>query len=266
MLKPILSILISSAISVGVVNAVASKKPIKGAQTSQSSTNINEDKVLVMENQVDLTRNYDADDANFMPGLIAFKGTTKRKYSVFVNIHGGGELQTGAWIPGKTKRSLTWLVPYEQALIQAMSHTQHAHQQSALLTSWSGHTVRNFVSFVIIPQDTLMEFKIGYASPQASKKAKEVRPGGGMQIRLKYVPKGTIVLTEQLTAGDQSKTYEKGTGKKGKQTFNLPNLLKSAIENYNSTSTNKLPADLIHSDLGITNEKDYIKRTMTPAT
>jgi len=197
--------------------ALAAEKK-KNIEDAQAETRNNPFQII--EKEIDYSYAYDKERAKFEPGLKNVIGKTSRTYTVLVNFHEGNTLNlTSLYDPNK--RTLIWGVPYQIALNQAMSMAEHAHDQSALLTSWSSGNLRGFISFVIIPQDTEMQFLIGAASPQND--ALEYRPGQGMQIRLKYLPKGTIVLTQDLAK------VQKGE----KETLDLHGILEDLVTKFN---------------------------------
>ena len=217
------------------------------------------EKVIEIKEEISHARSFKEDDKNFMKGLLFVKGKTIRPYTVFINIHDGSFAQTTPVWTSKVKRTFQWEVPYEQALRQAMSALHHSHEQSALLISWTGRKTRQYISFVIIPKNTQMEFKIGYAAPQSGvaqtysnlSTETEFRPGGGMQIRLKYLPKGTIILTEKFS--------------ENKETYSISHIFEQAIMDYNKMTSNpekNLPQDIIDDDLVFINEHEYVEKTI----
>lgn len=222
-------------------------------EMKQAAAKVDEKKKpFIIKEQISYSYNYDADDKNFLPGLLSEKGKTIRDYTVFINIHNGSLLNLSSKYVRGT-RTLSWATPYEAALRQAMSAIKHPHEQSALLTAWTNKQLRTYISFVIIPKGTEMEFKIGYASPQRSSEegyAQEFREGGGMQLRLKYLPAGTIVLTESLSEGDI--IHEKST-------FNLYNIFNQALNNFNNANLGiQLPHSIKDGDMAFTGAEDYV--------
>ncbi|MBM3468691.1 MAG: hypothetical protein FJX71_04595 [Alphaproteobacteria bacterium] len=232
--------------------AWAAKTPQEMAQKQPIMSLPQDQRIIKIPEYISYAYNFEADDRNFVEGLHHIKGKTKRDATVLVNIHSGSPLNiSSTYKPGM--RTLSWATPYEAALRQAMSALSHAHDQSALLTSWTGNKLRTFVSFVIIPKGIDMEFKIGYASPQASrrddKSVTESRPGGGMQMRLKYLPAGTIVLTEPLIMTPKAK---------GKGTYSLKKILETAIQNYNTINPKqKLSEEPALADLAFIDDRGY---------
>lgn len=241
--------------------AWASKTPQELPATQAAASLPQEQRIIKIPQAISYSRNFDADDVNFMPGLHYVMGKTKREATVLVNIHDGSPLNISSTYK-KGTRTLSWATPYEAALSQAMSSVSHAHNQSALLTSWTGHKERTFVSFIIIPKDTEMEFKIGYAAPQTATRSykdsnykdnPESRPGGGMQMRLNSLPAGAIVLTESLVTS--SKTQ-------GKANYSLEKIFKTALENYNSTYPQDKISDQVASfDFGFRGYEEYFEKS-----
>ena len=174
---------------------------------------------------------YICDVLKFEKGAKNIRGTTKKPYTVLVQFNEGNQLNLRSSYVPKT-RTLTWGVPLEIALNQAQSTAAHAHNQSALLTNWSGGNLREFITFIIFPQGTALEFLIGPAAPQED--STEFRPGQGTQIRLKFIPAGTIVLTQDLAK------YQKGN----KETFDMTRILNDLLEKYNSSPNNVVQIDL----------------------
>lgn len=260
MMKPYKALILCSFLTFAncsVTSALASNRNSAPNTSSKKESDENNQRILEIKDSIPYTYNFDADDKNFESGTVHFfKGKTKRDYTVLVNVHDGSPLNISAEYK-KGFRTLSWGTPFEAALRQAMSAVHHAHDQSALLTSWTGKKFRTYVSFVIIPKDTLMEFKIGYASPQISNNPNmlaESRPGGGMQMRLKYLPARSIILTEALIEGKKVE---------GKGTYSLRDILKGAVENYNKENVkNKLPLDITLDDGVFLSAEEYAQDSL----
>jgi hypothetical protein len=216
-------------------------------------------KPVILKEEISYTYNFDADNINFLPGLVHKKGKTKRDFTVFVNIHSDSPLNTSStYKPGT--RTLSWGTPYESALRQAMSALKHSHDQSALLTSWTGRKLRTYVSFIIIPKGAEVEFNIGYAAPQKLIHAdllRESRPGGGTQVRFKSLPKGTIVLTVPLI--QNVKIHERAT-------YSLENLFEQTLKAYNIQKIGaEIPLTIVHADLAFIDLEEYVEQTLEKA-
>ena len=182
--------------------------------------------IKTLEQKIDYSYGYEEDKTNFVEGLIDEEGETK-DFLVLVNMHTDMPLNTTNEYNPK-KRTLKWGLPYENAYYN-LFRTQDAHKNSALLREWTSGGFREKVSFVIIPPEKKIAFAIGYAKEQSGQKyGKE--EGYGMQMRLKNLPEGTIVITTNLVIKDQ-----KNKPKRSKS-FSLKKLLDKGIEEYNQNN------------------------------
>jgi hypothetical protein len=157
-------------------------------------------------------------------------GTT-RDWFVLINVHDDRPINlTNVFSPDKNQ--LPWGTPYENALFNMKATTKGGiHDLSALLSGWTNTApgqLRGRVSFILVPPGSPMEFAIGTASPQ---EGKEFRPGQGMQMRLKGLPAGVIILDQEINA----KPTRKG-GSEEKASFGLQPMLEKAITDYNKVT------------------------------
>ena len=199
-----------------------------------------------IQQDIPYTFKFQEDDKNFEAEPLHIENAKAKREIVLINMHQNNmPLNTGPTFK-KDHRTLSWGTPYEAAVQQAMSDLHHAHDQSALLQSWTAGEIRDSISFVIIPKGATMTFTIGYASAQQGKS--EYRAGGGMQMRLANLPKGTIVLTTQLNHHSEKTTYP------------LTCLFEKVLEQYNKQEPKqKLSSVLGDVDIGITNPKQYVE-------
>jgi|GEM_PF-2608482 len=211
---------------------------------------INKDSVSESYIQQDIpyTFKFQEDDKNFEAGLLHVEKAKAKRDIVLINMHQSHMPLNTEPAFKKDHRTLSWGTPYEAAVQQAMSALHHAHDQSALLKAWTAGDLRDSVSFVIIPKGAIMTFKIGYASSQEAKS--EYRTGGGMQMRLANLPKGTIVLTTPLSHSGSKTTYP------------LVCLFEKALQQYNMRAPKqKLSSVLGDVDIGIADPKQYVDDT-----
>ncbi len=142
---------------------------------------------------------YDLDDVNFIEDSISsFEGITK-DWVVLVNIHSNMPLNlTNRYQP--KMRTLSWVTPFWFAK-NHFSRLGYAHDKLALPKDWSKSQYRKQISFILVPPQTELSFKYGFAKEQ--KGYLDERLGTGLQMRLKYLPKGSVVLTGPLLQESQ---------------------------------------------------------------
>jgi hypothetical protein len=206
---------------------------------------------MVLEEEYPYSYGYANDAKNFKEDREEFEGITSRDL-VFLNFHGLAPLgnPNKAFVPGS--RSLSWLTPYSCTLETGAFTKQTVHNNLALLKAWSNSALRSFVSFIIIPKNSKLNFQIGSASEQQNEK--EFVPGGGLQFRIKSLPKETIVLTEIL-AHKKDKDVKK-------ETFDLSQKFENAVQRYNQDN----PRNEIPNTLGTescTNPDRFINENFT---
>jgi|GEM_PF-1811423 len=180
--------------------------------------------VNVMPQEINYAYGFEADKANFVPGEFKQTQGITKDWFVLVNVHTDMPLNVTN-VFDRDKRTLKWGSPFENARVNFFK-IGDPHQQSALVRDWTQGKHRRNVSFVFIPPNTQVEYIIGYASPQEGAEFRD-QAGGGMQMRLKSLPAGTIVLDSKLVGEQQ-------LGKSVSQkSFSLDKLLINAIKSYN---------------------------------
>lgn len=210
------------------------KRELKGAVKAARSERREHNIMIVAQNEPcwfirpwDKKSSYDADDVNFT-GDIQSVDITTANWTVLVNMHANVPLIWGGKIPKGENRSYGWAVPYHIA-VNAFKETGDVHTKSALPLAWSRGKYRNMVSFLLIPPLSRLTFKIGYAKPQADSTYAFDRLGWGVQMRLKEIPAGTIIITEPLVLEQQL-----GREKEFKA-INLPENLAKALHDFNES-------------------------------
>ncbi len=202
----------------------------------------------------DKKSNYDTDDVNFAIDQldarideICIDKTVA--WTVLVNMHANVPLVWGGNVPRGDSRSLSWTVPYLIAVDQFKT-VGDVHTKSALPLSWGQGKYRNMVSFLFIPPNSKLEFKIGYAKEQTDSVYLYDRTGYGVQMRLKSIPAGTIVVTNPLVNSEQkkrSKEYKK---------LDLQQNLQHALDVFNQSNERK-DLKLSELSLGELTQKSY---------
>lgn len=171
-------------------------------------------------------------------------GVTGAHWLVLVNVHGPQELNLSSdYDPNK--RTLQWGTPYDNA-VHTITKGRSAHDASALLRDWSNNAVRKFVTFVCVPPHSELQFWSGYALPQhGGPTDHDSRPGGGVQWRLKGLPKGTITLTTHLFPSTGDDDPNKRRTKEDKD-VHLRERLQECLTAYNNDPSHrvKLPSGL----------------------
>ncbi|MBP9764722.1 hypothetical protein KBD08_00110 [Candidatus Babeliales bacterium] len=212
--------------------------------------------ITKLANPLDCSYNYDNDDINFaststssttIPSIRAL--TTEP--IVLVNIHGSDELYlgTGPFIPGK-HRSLNWVSTVTNAN-NIMKNQYQLHDMLALPMKWSKGRYRNQITFIVIPAGTEIEYKEGVAALQITPKESiptnynrailqkhsedEQKQGFGHQIRMKYIPQGSVLITKPLLHHKQDLSKQKGL-----KQIDFKSLFTEAIEDYNKTFNDQL--------------------------
>ena len=177
------------------------------------------DNVSLLKEPIDYSFNFDHDKINFEDGFQQTKVTVKN-WLVLVNFHDDKPLNTSTtYVP--RKRTLSWAVPY--AIASQIYQLERVHSGLALPMDWStkqkvktnsrrsltgpnkpiaGSTrPRSKVTFIFIPPSQL-EFIGGYATGKIADKHgnpyRDPRYGGGVQLRLKGLPAGTVAVTLSL--------------------------------------------------------------------
>ncbi|MCB9492861.1 MAG: hypothetical protein H6679_01150 [Epsilonproteobacteria bacterium] len=194
------------------------------------------------------------DGKNFNDGdMFEVKGETD-KYLVLVNMHGDAELNTeNKFAPGK--RTLNWQVPLEYASL-GLKTLGDTHNNQALLPEWGvsqvqakqstqRQVIRNQATFTIVPPGTKLEYVIGTASEQ---EGLDKRLGGGVQMRMKEIPKGALAITvdiklEEGTRGDVSRE-----DKKIKFDETYAEAMKALQKHYDDNGLGKIPQELEEID------------------
>ena len=149
---------------------------------------------------IDYAWGYDQDDANFEQGLpIIEVDRSSEKWMVLVNFHGPAPLNISS-VFDPSKRTLSWTVPLGYASYE-FAHVGRIHDQLALLRAWTGGKYRKYASFIFIPPGNRTRFKIGVAAPQENI---EKRWGGGVQMRMRSLPEGAIIVSLPLLEEDKS--------------------------------------------------------------
>lgn len=195
--------------------------------------------VTVLKEKIPYKYRYVEDRVNFLSSVQQFKGVSK-EWLVLVNFHGNSDVNYYKEFDperDKDKRSLSWGTPFIWGA-KYLKTIGDIHKYLALPLSWSGHKARGNVSIILIPKESHVKFMIGYAgSQQTFIKGTEVqdsREGYGMQIRWKYLPAGSIILTvpfNQFALHDRSSKRAVVAGKESKK-IDLRNLLQQVLERY----------------------------------
>jgi hypothetical protein len=188
------------------------------------------EKINVLEIPLDYSWGWNDADTSFTDDSPETFTGAAQDWVVLVNTHTTAPLFYGEAISGqwnKTFRSLMWAAPYQVAA-PCMKSIENVHQSLALPLTWSDEKHRGFVTFILIPPDSIITYKIGNAKEQKDIKTGEERWGGGIQMRLKGLPAGTILLTEPLF--NENKPQAEG---KGRKKIDFQGLLVDAIRNYN---------------------------------
>jgi hypothetical protein len=84
------------------------------------------------------------------------------------------------------------------------------HDALALPLSWTNNHTREMATFIFIPPNEELTFKISYALPQND--LFDPRAGGSIQIRLKGIPSSSILVTvpkEYYRKKNKTSTKEK---------------------------------------------------------
>ena len=167
--------------------------------------------VFVINNRIDYSYNYGADERNFSEStIIPVNAKPTRDWLVLVNAHGPADLNLESrFVPGT--RTLSWAVPLKNA-VNSLTNLSSPHDRLALLKAWSGNKYRKYITFIFVPAGTSMSFKIGQAKEQTG--GGEHREGQGIQMRLKDLPQGSIAVTLPVLGNEkQSARLHKGAKK-----------------------------------------------------
>lgn len=222
-------------------NSDFSPKQIKKVekQERRKSTIRNE---ILME-PINYDYGYNEDDINFLEGIslpIKNRNVTTKKWTTLINIHGDDKnLWLGKNISGpfnpKKNRSLSWATSYEIGA-HFFKHQESIHDSLALPLTWSSGKHRNYITFIVLPPHSNIEFKIGLAKEQIQD---DKRQGGTVQMRLKYLPKGTILLTSPILEPIKHLRDQKGYKK-----IHLNLIFKTAIQEFNKENIKKIPLSI----------------------
>lgn len=180
-------------------------------------------KIYSFSEQVSYEYNFENDDRNFTGDISYVEGKTK-EWIILVNFHTNMPLNlSSAYKPGT--RTMAWGIPFEMAL-SSIFRVSDYHRQLALLKSWTSKH-RDYVTFMLVPPGADVTFKYGIAASQEIKGdrdyAEDQEFGGGMQFRLRYVPKGAIAVTMKSYKQDVSKR------RKDKKIY-LPDVYKAGLD------------------------------------
>ena len=201
--------------------------------------------ISVISQELIYDHGFDSDKVKFLDGdLYKITGISK-KWIILTNFHGSIELNTTPqFIQGK--RTLSWATPFEYSRF-LFSTLSDSHNYSALLLDWATktginpdehHYYRDQITFLLIPPQKEMTFLAGFAAPQNNK---DERNGGGVQLRFRNIPTGTIAIQAPLQV-EKSKTMEGGKESKiydfEKTYENAMNDLESYIDNLPASSGN----------------------------
>lgn len=180
-------------------------------------------KVYSFSEQVSYEYNFENDDRNFTGDISYVEGKTK-DWVVLINFHTNMPLNLSPeYKPGT--RTMAWGIPFELAL-SSLFRVSDYHRELALLRSWTSKH-RDYVTFMLVPPGTDVTFKYGLAAGQEIKGdgdyLEDQESGGGMQFRLRYVPKGAIAVTMKSYKQDVSKS------RKDKKVY-LPDVYKAGLD------------------------------------
>ena len=229
-------------------NTEPSKEEIQSERFDITTTDLGDNVLLsVLNGAIPYTFCYAKDHAKFVGTPTEFEGITG-KWFVLVNFHSEApfnDYRNFDPVRDRGKRSLCWGTPYDNVISFSggLQTLNDILERLALLTSWSGGTVRQFVSFIFVPPGSAVKFMIGYAAPQEgrlSSKTKddeamgaESRPGFGMQVRWATLPDGTIILTLPLFQfADHSREGKRKGGGRGNKKFSLSSVTSAVLDVY----------------------------------
>ena len=156
-----------------------------------------------------------------------------KKWLVLVNIHHPDVPlnTTNAYVPGT--RTLQWATPLSYAASR-LNKANRGHDLLALPKDWSRGQLRSRVTFIFIPPKTKMSFYIGYASPQTDTTLLDPRSGGGVQMRLRFVPAGAIVMETALLQKSSKRSQSRD-----QHPIDLPNIARRAASTLKGLTTSE---------------------------
>ena len=152
-------------------NTEPSKEEIQSERFDITTTDLGDNVLLsVLNGAIPYTFCYAKDHAKFVGTPTEFEGITG-KWFVLVNFHSEApfnDYRNFDPVRDRGKRSLCWGTPYDNVISFSggLQTLNDILERLALLTSWSGGTVRQFVSFIFVPPGSAVKFMIGYAAPQ----------------------------------------------------------------------------------------------------
>ncbi len=213
---------------------------------------------VILNTPLDTSRDYPTDDNCFVQDTDPLTGAlmpitpnvmTTQNWVVLVNTHTSDLLYESGTFDRKRHRSLNWAAPYDFST-KYLKNQENIHESLALPLDWSRGDLRSYVTFIVLQPRTQLEFKIGYVKPAVS--GADSRMGHGVQVRLKGLPAGTILLTMPLF-GENKKDLAKS---KGHRNINLISLFKQAIEEYNAMHKGfEIPIELVNPSEAKTEEE-----------
>jgi hypothetical protein len=191
-------------------------RPLSPEKIEKKENRTVESGVAVIHNQIDYGYGYDTDEKNFAAAsIIPVKDRKAQDWLVMVNAHGPASLNLESrYVPGT--RTLSWAIPLKKA-INSLTDLSSPHDRLALLKGWSGNKYRKYITFIFVPPRTPMSFKIGLAEEQEG--GGEHRVGQGVQMRLRYLPAGSIAVTVPMF-GEKRKSIRLSKGEKKINIFN----------------------------------------------
>lgn len=197
---------------------------------------------VTLNQELKYAYNFEKHSSNFTGIHYVFQGTTDQ-WIVFVNFHTDMILNTTDKFDPQ-KRTLQWQTPYTYAQ-KEIHHFTAIHDKLALLHAWSGGKNRNFATFVLVPPHSNLIFKFGLAAPQ--KDSAQKTKGGGIQLRMLNIPKGSIAVTLKLRpAFELVDVFKSAINTVEKDYPHLsPHTIFEAAEKFSNDSFN--PLKVLHS-------------------
>jgi hypothetical protein len=171
---------------------------------SFSKAETREPQISVLNENIDYTYSFEADRSKFK-GFPFLAETQTTKWTVLVNFHGNMLLNTSNVFDPK-KRTLSWAAPY--SIASQVYQIGKVHSGLALPVDWSRGKLRKNITLIFIPPNSNISFLIGYAKEQIGADFLDPRSGGGVQMRLKSLPTGTITITLPLFGATSPKSID----------------------------------------------------------
>lgn len=224
--------------------------------------------LTILNEDIPYSYGYDTDDVNFTASPTEYVGKVKTgKTFILLNFHGDTPLHTFRTfeaVRDAGKRTFKWGSPCDYAtdISKGMKTLGDVLNQLALLLPWSDEKVRKTVSIILIPGGTPLRFKIGQAalqyrmgeymvyneSAQTCPVFKEIRVGGGVQIRLETLPKGTVILSAPvLQFQDHDRRTKRYSYTKEEKSFDLKPVLTTILSAYQT----KYPKSSMSGEAGL---------------